>query len=117
MILDPVQYPSVCRQSCMYALAVAMYTSMPALAHAQNMQPSGSGVSTLSKEITMSQLAPTQPAAAEDKAIRPFRVNVPEAALVDLRRRIAATRWPDRETVNDRSQGVQLARTQPRRQP
>ena len=33
-------------------------------------------------------------------SIRPFRVNVPEEALVDLRRRIAATQWPDRETVN-----------------
>ena len=42
-------------------------------------------------------------------AIRPFRVNVPEADLVDLRRRIAATRWPTRELVQDRSQGVQLA--------
>src|SRR6202034_2407626 len=48
----------------------------------------------------------------EDKAIRPFRVNVPEADLVDLRRRIAATRWPDKETVTDQSQGVQLATIQ-----
>jgi hypothetical protein len=38
--------------------------------------------------------------------------NSPDEALVDLRRRIAATRWPDRETVNDRSQGVQLANIQ-----
>jgi pimeloyl-ACP methyl ester carboxylesterase len=45
-------------------------------------------------------------------AIRPFRANVPDAALVDLRRRIAATRWPPKETVTDRSQGVQLARIQ-----
>jgi hypothetical protein len=51
-------------------------------------------------------------AAAEDKAIRPFHSNSPDEALVDLRRRIAATRWPDRETVNDRSQGVQLANIQ-----
>jgi pimeloyl-ACP methyl ester carboxylesterase len=51
-------------------------------------------------------------AAAGGDAIRPFRINVPEEALVDLRRRIAATRWPDRETVNDRSQGVQLAKLQ-----
>jgi pimeloyl-ACP methyl ester carboxylesterase len=51
------------------------------------------------------------PAATSDE-IRPFRVNVPEEQLVDLRRRIAATRWPDRETVNDRSQGVQLAKFQ-----
>jgi pimeloyl-ACP methyl ester carboxylesterase len=42
-------------------------------------------------------------------AIRPFRVNVPQTALDDLRRRITATRWSDRETVSDRSQGVQLA--------
>ncbi|MDB5048833.1 MAG: multidrug transporter [Fibrobacteres bacterium] len=47
-----------------------------------------------------------------DIEIRPFRINVPEADLVDLRRRIAATRWPDKETVNDQSQGVQLAKIQ-----
>jgi len=44
-----------------------------------------------------------------DNAIRPFRVNVPEAELTELRRRINATRWPDRETVTDATQGVQLA--------
>jgi hypothetical protein len=42
-------------------------------------------------------------------AIRPFRVNAPEPELTELRRRIAATRWPTRELVKDRSQGVQLA--------
>src|SRR5687768_7810546 len=42
-------------------------------------------------------------------AIRPFRVNVPEAELTDLRRRIKATRFPEKETVADFSQGVQLA--------
>ena len=41
--------------------------------------------------------------------IRPFSVNVPEEALDDLRRRLAATRWPSKELVEDRSQGVQLA--------
>jgi pimeloyl-ACP methyl ester carboxylesterase len=50
--------------------------------------------------------------ASGDEAIRPFRVDVPEDALVDLRRRIAVTRWPDRETVSDDSQGVQLAAIQ-----
>ena len=44
--------------------------------------------------------------------IRPFRVDVPEADLDDLRRRIAATRWPDKETVADRSQGAKLAELQ-----
>jgi pimeloyl-ACP methyl ester carboxylesterase len=54
--------------------------------------------------------APAQSSATEgDHAIRPFRINVPEEALVDLRRRLAATQWPDRETVTDESQGVQLA--------
>ena len=48
-------------------------------------------------------------AATGGDAIRPFSINVPEEALVDLRRRLAATRWPERETVTDQSQGVQLA--------
>ncbi|BAU49409.1 multidrug MFS transporter [Sulfurifustis variabilis] len=56
---------------------------------------------------------PAQPrAAAEDEAIRPFRVNIPQAALDELRRRIKATRWPSKELVTDRSQGVQLATLQ-----
>ena len=44
-----------------------------------------------------------------DTAIRPFRVTIPEQELAELRRRIAATRWPSKELVGDRSQGVQLA--------
>ena len=58
---------------------------------------------------TLSLLPEYVAAATENSAIRPFRINVPDDQLVDLRRRIVATRWPDRETVNDRSQGVQLA--------
>ncbi|MEX0270178.1 epoxide hydrolase family protein [Leptolyngbyaceae cyanobacterium UHCC 1019] len=50
--------------------------------------------------------------ATEDNAIRPFSVHVPQAAIDDLRRRIAATRWSDKETVADQSQGVQLATMQ-----
>ena len=45
-------------------------------------------------------------------SISPFQVNVPEEELAELRRRINATRWPDRETVTDQTQGVQLATTQ-----
>jgi hypothetical protein len=45
----------------------------------------------------------------EDGAIRPFHLNAPQEALDELRRQLAATRWPDHETVTDRSQGVQLA--------
>jgi hypothetical protein len=50
--------------------------------------------------------------AAADDAVRPFRIDVPEQDLVDLRRRLAATRWPDKETVADESQGVPLAMLQ-----
>ena len=48
----------------------------------------------------------------EEAAVRPFRINVAEEDLDDLRRRIAATRWPHKELVEDRSQGVQLATLQ-----
>jgi epoxide hydrolase-like protein len=50
--------------------------------------------------------------AAEDTAVRPFRINIPDETLADLRRRLTATRWPDRETVSDDSQGVPLATMQ-----
>jgi pimeloyl-ACP methyl ester carboxylesterase len=57
-------------------------------------------------------LLPGQLAAADDSTIRPFKINVSEQVIVDLRRRLAATRWPDKETVTDQSQGVQLAKLQ-----
>lgn len=50
--------------------------------------------------------------AAKGDDIRPFKVQIPEEQLVDLRRRLAATRWPDKETVADQSQGAQLAKLQ-----
>jgi pimeloyl-ACP methyl ester carboxylesterase len=52
---------------------------------------------------------PSSVGATANDAIRPFRVEVPEESLVDLRRRIAATKWPKRETITDASQGVQFA--------
>jgi pimeloyl-ACP methyl ester carboxylesterase len=58
------------------------------------------------KETTVAQRETTT------TAIRPFHVHVPDEALVDLRRRINATKWPERETVTDASQGVQLATIQ-----
>ena len=60
----------------------------------------------------LSLLPAQMAAAAGDAAIRPFRVNVPEADLADLRKRIAATKWPEREQVADATQGVQLATMQ-----
>ncbi|HET8623271.1 MAG TPA: alpha/beta fold hydrolase [Gemmatimonadales bacterium] len=67
------------------------------------------------ESTTTSQLQYTTPtsaaprAAPEDTAIRPFRNRVSEAELVELRQRIMATRWPEKETVADHSQGVPLA--------
>jgi pimeloyl-ACP methyl ester carboxylesterase len=60
--------------------------------------------------VTSPTLSST-PAAAEnnDTAIRPFRVTIPDKEIVELRDRIAATRWPTKELVGDRAQGVQLA--------
>jgi pimeloyl-ACP methyl ester carboxylesterase len=61
------------------------------------------------KETVMAKLADV----VEATAVRPFQmVSVPESQIADLRRRIDATQWPDRETVSDASQGVQLATMQ-----
>ena len=68
--------------------------------------------STEKKDITRTQLATAQVDSDTYNAtveIRAFHVNVPEDQLVELRRRVAATRWPDKETVTDATQGVQLA--------
>jgi pimeloyl-ACP methyl ester carboxylesterase len=63
--------------------------------------------------MTQASATPQESQRTADKAaIRPFRVNVPEAELTELRRRISATKWPERETVTDASQGVQLATMQ-----
>jgi pimeloyl-ACP methyl ester carboxylesterase len=48
-----------------------------------------------------------------DPSIRPFRIQVPQEAIDDMRRRISGTRWPDQETVADQTQGVQLAKLKP----
>src|SRR5580658_7318662 len=56
--------------------------------------------------------AAAQQTSGDRTAIRPFQVKVPEAKIAKLRSRIDATEWPDRETVADESQGVQLATMQ-----
>jgi len=60
----------------------------------------------------MTTTATTPPSTEADTAIRPFTVHVSDKELADLRRRLAATRWPDKETVADESQGTQLANLQ-----
>jgi pimeloyl-ACP methyl ester carboxylesterase len=57
-------------------------------------------------------MAVTVERSADNSAIRPFTIEIPEADLEDLRARLAATRWPEKETVEDASQGVQLATMQ-----
>src|SRR5882724_3848241 len=52
-------------------------------------------------------------AATGDSVIRPFTVGIPQVALDDLRLRLRMTRWPDKETVNDQSQGIQLGKLKP----
>ncbi len=67
---------------------------------------------TIQKEDTMTRSQATQRSseqAADKDAIRPFHVTIPDVVLGDLRRRILATQWPDKETVGDQSQGVPLA--------
>ena len=60
----------------------------------------------------LSMLPGTRSAAAASDQMRPFSVSFPQSDLDDLRRRVAATRWPDKETVTDDTQGVQLATVQ-----
>ena len=70
-------------------------------------------LSQLAFAETSQSIAEVAPPTGSDKtAIRPLRVHVPESQLVELRRRVKATRWPERETVTDASQGVQLATMQ-----
>jgi pimeloyl-ACP methyl ester carboxylesterase len=79
-------------------LAATVFLAPPARLLAQQFTQTGAQTQVAGKA-----------SATEDNALRPFRVHVPQEAIVDLRRRIAATRWPDKETVADQSQGVQLA--------
>ena len=57
----------------------------------------------------VSLLSQQRAAAADSKTMRPFRISFTQEQLADLRRRIAATQWPEKETVADSSQGVPLA--------
>jgi len=98
------------------ALGVALHLSFAALARAQSEAVIGQGTPSSRKPIMTQQLTtiastatPTPALSTNDHEIRPYRVRIPDAAIVEMRRRIAATRWPNRELVKDRSQGVQLA--------
>src|SRR5882724_5015343 len=97
--------------------AAMVSLALPAIVLAQHAadissQPPGARVAKTEmnkKEKTMNQPSTATEQATAADAIRPFKVTIPEAALVDLRRRIAATKWPEQELVSDASQGVQFA--------
>src|SRR6202044_1387135 len=79
------------------------------------LQHKQANLNLVKRRQSMTQTSNPEPSqqAGDKNAIRPFpHVNVPEADLIELRRRINATKWPERETVTDASQGVQLATTQ-----
>jgi pimeloyl-ACP methyl ester carboxylesterase len=106
--LAPPENPSRGRR-VLARSAVALALGLPVLplaCHSQSTTPE-----TKMKTSTTTFADGTAPArpATTDSSIRPFRVSFPQTDLDDLRRRIAATIWPDRETVNDRTQGVPLA--------
>jgi pimeloyl-ACP methyl ester carboxylesterase len=82
---------------------------MPDLSYAPTRRDFLAGSAALG---TASLLSADLLAATGAEEIRPFHVNVPQEEITELRRRIAATRWPDRETVADGSQGAQLAKMQ-----
>jgi pimeloyl-ACP methyl ester carboxylesterase len=66
------------------------------------------GASAAAAGLSFAGFASANAAEANAEAIRPFRADIPQEALDDMRRRIALTRWPERETVADRSQGAEL---------
>jgi pimeloyl-ACP methyl ester carboxylesterase len=71
------------------------------------------GLAAAGLAASAAQLLPSRLAAAPaGEDIRPFRIDIPQTQLTDLRQRIVATRWPDQETVGDRAQGNQLATLQ-----
>jgi pimeloyl-ACP methyl ester carboxylesterase len=89
------------RTLALFVTAVTVGLSLPL--HAQ----AAAGTAQDAKGMTVT--SPSGAPAVADETVRPFRANVPQEALDDLRRRLKATRWPTRELVADRSQGVQLA--------
>jgi len=78
----------------------------------QKSEPRSATTTKHQKETNMNQLSTAAAMGSAADTIRPFHVNFPQAALDDLRRRVAATKWPGRETVTDETQGVQLATMQ-----
>lgn len=122
MQLEKVQYTATARTTGAFGLLsqflVALLAAMMVLAPtatvlaqqpAQNTERTQSVAASTKTQKGTAMTQPGSVRSTDANAIRPFHVNFPKAALDDLRRRIAATRWPEQETVTDQSQGVQLA--------
>src|SRR5688500_3260579 len=101
-------------------LGLTLCLSPTSAGRAQDVTASPEARATLKPSKDMTQLSTVDvplrsPAArptTENEAVRPFRYRATDEELADLRRRILATRWPERETVNDHTQGVPLATMQ-----
>jgi pimeloyl-ACP methyl ester carboxylesterase len=92
------------------ALCLLLPAPLPSQAARTDDRPTTNRSSNMT-QVTLTNASPSVPTpvgATEDTHIRPFRVNIDEKEIVELRRRIAAMRWPSKELVEDRSQGVQL---------
>ena len=83
----------------------SVHAQQPAQTAMQNQ--GGAAIIKTQTEVAMTQTGTARP--TDTNAIRAFRIKVPQEALDDLRRRIAATQWPEKETVADQSQGMPLA--------
>jgi pimeloyl-ACP methyl ester carboxylesterase len=109
---------SIRHRFAMIALVGAITIALPtAAAHAETTSPTPAGAGTVEQAPVGTNpggntAAPTVDDRAVRPFLRPFRIQVSDEALSDLRRRITTTKWPQRETVTDASQGVQLATMQ-----
>jgi len=111
---------STVRMVCNYGLGLVFCLSLPTPVQTQAATASRESRATLNRSKKMPELntvavpvtAPAPRTPTEDTSIRPFRVHVSDEALIDLRRRLRMTQWPEKEPVADASQGVQLATIQ-----
>jgi pimeloyl-ACP methyl ester carboxylesterase len=108
---------STTRLTWICSVGLAVGVSLATLAHAQPVPTTPGANGTRNEGNMIAELktvdapdqAPATRKSTEDTSIKPFRVNVSEQALTDLRRRLQMTQWPEKETVADATQGVQLA--------
>ena len=108
------------RALCIRALGLALIVSLPMTARAQTtiashearVTPDGDRTMTKVKSARTTSRQQAPRTTTGDTSIRPFRVQMTDEALANLRQRLKATQWPEKETVNDASQGVPLATMQ-----